>query len=318
LEPGVGETLDSTRVTFALRTSGGPYVRARGLLLSSTDGDPAAFEGPLSAWLGRLAASATRRCGLAAQADSRRGHALGVVIAEALAELEPLPSQVEPGTRLSFRARLLVPATHAELSVLEPRGLPRALGVKLEGDRVSADFYVDTLGTHRLQLMVDRQGGPEPALEAWVGVGQALPTRPLAGPAPGEAAGRAASFPHEALAAMLNAARLEEGVPELKRDAGLDRIAQAHADGMRDRRLLAHDLGDGSPLWRVQEAQLGSRATGENLARAGTLVGAHRAIWASPSHRANLLAPHFDSVGIGVARDALGEWWVCELLADRL
>jgi len=44
-------------------------------------------------------------------------------------------------------------------------------------------------------------------------------------------------------------------------------------------------------------------------------VLAERALWASPSHRENLLLPRFDRVGIGVARDPDGTLWVCQTFA---
>jgi uncharacterized protein YkwD len=40
---------------------------------------------------------------------------------------------------------------------------------------------------------------------------------------------------------------------------------------------------------------------------------AQRALWASPSHRENLLFPSFDLVGIGVAPDPDGTLWVCQV-----
>jgi uncharacterized protein YkwD len=85
---------------------------------------------------------------------------------------------------------------------------------------------------------------------------------------------------------------------------------------MRDTTRLAHDLGAGSPVTRVEAAGLVVNSAGENLARAGGVAGAHRAIWDSPAHRSNLLSPHYDAIGIGWARDRLGTLWVCQLLAD--
>ena len=43
------------------------------------------------------------------------------------------------------------------------------------------------------------------------------------------------------------------------------------------------------------------------------LEGAHRALWASPSHRGNLLLDQFTKVGIGVVRGPDGAVWVTEL-----
>jgi uncharacterized protein YkwD len=58
--------------------------------------------------------------------------------------------------------------------------------------------------------------------------------------------------------------------------------------------------------------------TGENVAHATTVALAHRALWASPSHRANLLRREFESVGVAVARDDRGDAWVVETFAGGL
>jgi len=241
---------------------------------------------------------------------------LSIVTADALADLQPLPVRVEPGAKLRFVAKLLIPATHAELVVLGPAGPPRAVPVSLAGDQLEAGFFLDTPGVHQIQLMVDHAGGPSAAVEAWVGVGSSLPTTVDAAAAPGENVRGNPAEPERAVFDMLNAARHSEGLAALEPDPTLDLLARDHAAAMRSRGRLEHDLGDGNPIWRLQASGVQATAAGENLARAPTLARAHRAIWASPSHRANLLDPHFDRVGIGVERGANGEWWVCELLAD--
>ena len=45
---------------------------------------------------------------------------------------------------------------------------------------------------------------------------------------------------------------------------------------------------------------------------------AHRALWASPSHRDNMLQPRFDRVGVGVCTDPDGSVWVTEAFATPL
>ena len=317
LEPDLeNDRLDTASITFAVRTAGGPYVYPRALRITQPVYDLAQLEQHLQSWLDRFPALETRRCGVSAETSSARGFALAMVTAQSHARLMPLPSRIDPGEKIELLAELFKPATHAELTVLGPRGTPRQLSVLLSGSAVVSTFYLDDPGTHRLQLMVDAEGGPAAALEAWVGVDQPLPGRPDAERAPGETAPGPQQSPNEAMLAMIDAARRSEGVPPLVRRRELDQIAEAHAAQMKRSRKMAHDLGNGHALWRVEAAQLSATDVGENLARAPSLVQAHRAIWRSPSHRSNLLAPHFDSVGIGVARDPRGEWWVCQLLAD--
>lgn len=309
--------LDHSSLTFAIRTSGGPYVKPRGLRLQRAgSGDSSAFDAPLREWLGTLTASPNRRCGIASSTQSESGYWLSVVAADALADLEPLPIRVDRGERIRFLAQLLVPGTQASLVVLGPQGPPRELDASLVSDHVEASFFLDSPGLHQIQLMVDDAGGPTAAVEAWVGVGQALPSTLDASVAPGEHVHVDPSAPERTLLDMLNAARASERLPPLVADPLLAQLAREHARAMQSSQRLEHDLGDGNPRWRLEAGGAHAMAAGENLARAPTLTRAHRAIWASPSHRANLLNPHFDGVGIGVERSASGEWWVCELLAD--
>jgi uncharacterized protein YkwD len=81
--------------------------------------------------------------------------------------------------------------------------------------------------------------------------------------------------------------------------------------------VLAHDAGDGAPIERLRSAGIEPREAGENVAHAATVALAHRALWASPSHRANMLRRDFDRVGVAVARDERGEAWIVETFAGR-
>ncbi len=60
---------------------------------------------------------------------------------------------------------------------------------------------------------------------------------------------------------------------------------------------------------------MSAHVAGENVATASTLENAHRALWASPSHRGNLLHEAFTRVGVAVVRAADGAVWVTEMFA---
>jgi uncharacterized protein YkwD len=81
---------------------------------------------------------------------------------------------------------------------------------------------------------------------------------------------------------------------------------------------LAHDAGDGDPLERLRNAGLDACDAGENVAHAASVPLAHRTLWASPSHRANLLGREFDRLGVAVVRDEHGDAWAVETFAGRL
>src|SRR5690606_41596550 len=115
---------------------------------------------------------------------------------------------------------------------------------------------------------------------------------------------------------MATAARLALGRAPRWAAPRLDRRAQQQAERMRDEGSVQHDWGDGGPLARAAIVVPEARRIGENLAFAGSLERSHRVLWASPSHRENLLGPSFTHVGVGVAQDAVGKVWVCELFAE--
>ena len=153
-------------------------------------------------------------------------------------------------------------------------------------------------------------------LEALVYADAAPPTRFAPGAAPGESTARADGDPRDALTAMINGARVEERLRALVRDGRLDAIAAAHTDTMKRSHRVGHDVGDGDPEQRVLAAGLRPRRTGENVAHARSIARAHRTLWSSPSHRANLLDDRFGSVGVAVSVDADGSVWVTETFAE--
>jgi uncharacterized protein YkwD len=60
-------------------------------------------------------------------------------------------------------------------------------------------------------------------------------------------------------------------------------------------------------------------AAAENVGRSGdggTILATHRAFMASSGHRTNILNGRYTDVGIGVARDRGGEWFVVHAFAD--
>jgi uncharacterized protein YkwD len=219
------------------------------------------------------------------------------------------------GQWLDVTARMRVPTQDAKVVVLGPSGAPRALPTSLDTGTVRARFAPNSPGTWLVQVVAHVASGPRPVAEALVHADIEPPTAFHAKPAPGEAAAAAGSDSEDALLRMVNAARKGEGLRPLRRDPSLDQAARAQAEAMRDRRTLGHDVGRGSVGERLAELGLTPRAFGENVARAATVERAHRAIWASPSHRSNLLEARYDSVGVATALGP-GGLWVCEVFAD--
>jgi len=103
---------------------------------------------------------------------------------------------------------------------------------------------------------------------------------------------------------LANQARRRAGAPSLKLDAGLCIAARAHAEAMLAARQLSHQF-DGEPslpqrLANASRTQLDQE--GENVALDFDAADGHRHLMLSPPHRANLLNPAYNVIGLGVVR----------------
>jgi uncharacterized protein YkwD len=113
----------------------------------------------------------------------------------------------------------------------------------------------------------------------------------------------------DAVLAATNDARRSKRREPLARDPALDAVAQAYAEAMLRERFYGHVDPRGNDL-RERLGKAGYRATAmaENLARG--LFGGAEVVerWLDSSgHRANLLAPQFRSIGLGLAYDPAGD-----------
>jgi uncharacterized protein YkwD len=86
---------------------------------------------------------------------------------------------------------------------------------------------------------------------------------------------------------------------------------------MLQRGETAHDVGDGDLTARLDEAGITARAAGENVAHAADVTLAHRALHASPSHRANLLHAQYTHMGVAAVTAEDGTVYVCQVFARR-
>lgn len=286
-----------------LRARGSPHVWPRVWTHEAPSSSPEHLQRAFDAWIERLPAAAARRCGLGEAQTVNGSQIAAVIVVEPLADLDPFPTAARSGQWLRFSARLTEQARGGEVVLLGPRGMPRSAPTRFVPGSARAAFSLDQPGLWRAQLLLETDGGPRPALEAWVFVDEAPRRDAATGPAPGELEVALGSAPEKwslALLAMMNAARLSEQWPPLQRDERLDVLARAHAEAMRRRGQASHDAGDGSPVERVMRAAYPALRVGENVAQASSLARAHRVLWNSPSHRANLLDSSFDRVGVGV------------------
>ena len=100
---------------------------------------------------------------------------------------------------------------------------------------------------------------------------------------------------------LVNGERVAIGLRPLAADPELTQVARQHSTDMFARGYFAHVTPEGhDPFERMREANVRFLTAGENLALAPTLQIAHTGLMNSPGHRANILQPDFERVGIGI------------------
>ena len=109
----------------------------------------------------------------------------------------------------------------------------------------------------------------------------------------------------EQLLALANQSRRKVGAPPLVVDSGLSQAARVHAQAMLEARRLSHQL-DGEPALPLRLAattNLQLEQEGENVALDYDAEHGHEHLMLSAPHRANLLNPAYNVVGLGVVRN---------------
>lgn len=103
----------------------------------------------------------------------------------------------------------------------------------------------------------------------------------------------------------INQSRRSYGVRELSINIDLYLKAQAWAGRMAREQYLRHsNLAEGNGYNWVR--------LGENVGHGPNMATIQYLFMNSPSHRENILAPYWTSMGIGVVQDRNGVYWVAQ------
>jgi uncharacterized protein YkwD len=113
---------------------------------------------------------------------------------------------------------------------------------------------------------------------------------------------RGSSTDERSLFEAVNHERKAHGRGILKWDQGLATAARQHAQEMAKRGTVEHRFPD-EPSLPSRAAKAGARfiSISENDVQAASAKVAHSDFMNSPNHKANILDPDVDSVGIGLA-----------------
>ena len=129
---------------------------------------------------------------------------------------------------------------------------------------------------------------------------------------PAAAAARYDEAAEQKIFQLLNQARTTRGLPALQQNAQLQEAARAHSQLMASRQKLSHKFrGEAVANERLALTGLHFDREGENVGLNQTPEGAHQGFMHSPPHRANILDPNYNAVGIGVVERG-GNLWVTE------
>jgi uncharacterized protein YkwD len=105
------------------------------------------------------------------------------------------------------------------------------------------------------------------------------------------------------LFSLINQERFKEGLSPLELDARLSRAARKHSQLMAQDESLSHQFdGEEALPVRFRDEHIRCDHDGENVALDSDLAVAHTMLMQSPPHRANILSPQFNAVGIGVVK----------------
>ncbi|MGI6486352.1 MAG: CAP domain-containing protein [Tepidanaerobacteraceae bacterium] len=100
---------------------------------------------------------------------------------------------------------------------------------------------------------------------------------------------------------MVNNERKKAGLQPLSIDMRLVDISRKKSQDMIDNNYFSHTSPTyGSPFDVLKANGIAYRYAGENIAGAPTVERAHNALMQSPGHRANILNPNYNYIGIGI------------------
>lgn len=217
-------------------------------------------------------------------------------------EMGHLPLKVRPGQALDVKGQAIGPARPSEILLLSPSGAVKKFSIVGRGRAFSKKIRIPSeKGQAVLEVIVEDEWGPRPAVIARIYSGVSPPAAPPAGQP-------RSSFPSSVKQAekeafhLLNSDRRSHGLPPLAGMPELGRAARKHSKKMKKLGRLAHIIpGEGGPEERIRSARIPHMNISENVAVGQSVEDTESSLMMSPGHRVNILDPKATHVGIGVA-----------------
>lgn len=116
---------------------------------------------------------------------------------------------------------------------------------------------------------------------------------------------------------LVNVERSKRGLGQLTGDWQLSRVARYKSTDMRDKNYFSHYSPTyGDPFKMMHDFGITFYAAGENIAMGQPTAQAVMTAWMnSTGHRANILNPQYNEIGVGVAKTSSGViYWTQEFI----
>jgi uncharacterized YkwD family protein/spore coat assembly protein SafA len=119
--------------------------------------------------------------------------------------------------------------------------------------------------------------------------------------------------------ALTNKERAKNGLPALKADWELSRVARYKSVDMRDKNYFSHTSPTyGSPFTMMKNFGITYRTAAENIAQGQTTAQAVVTAWMnSPGHRANILNKSMTHIGVGYAKGGSGRHYWTQMFIGK-
>jgi uncharacterized protein YkwD len=231
---------------------------------------------------------------------------LALVVSRRQLELaRPLPRALPAGAELKLEGRLARGLDHATLAISAPSGAVTQLALPA-GRAVRHVLRLEARGEHMVELLAEGAAGVTVVAMFPVAVGVA-PLRD-APPTAGQAVERDAADVARALERLIARERERRGLAPLSLDPQLSQVALLHSQDMSAHHFVAHTSPTtGDATARVARAGLRPLVLLENIGRRYSAADLHAGLMESPGHRANIVSPDVDRLGLGVIAEQEGE-----------
>ncbi|GAE88864.1 SafA/ExsA family spore coat assembly protein [Acetivibrio straminisolvens] len=118
---------------------------------------------------------------------------------------------------------------------------------------------------------------------------------------------------------LVNVERAKKGLPALKANWQLSRVARYKSQDMVDKGYFSHTSPTyGSPFRMMENFGIKYTAAGENIAMGQRTPAEVMNAWMnSPGHRNNILSPSFSEIGVGLAKGANGRLYWTQMFIKK-